>query len=255
MAYRKRPSSDKGLYPLPGGVGFQVRWIAGGKLQFKRLLGASKTEAKKWRNQQIADADRGRTPVTGRLTFADLVRLKRTHCAAKQNRGSAEPSRALADHFGYVEHLDAETDAVVVDRAGWRVVDITTERVAEFLAARRAGGVKLDTAQADLRWLRHACNLAVEAKPLTRDQVPTINTHDPQNVRPTFPEPEKLAAIIAALPEYLRGVVVFAVITAWRVQAMGLQVTRQHPDWRRAPLSLPAGPSQEKKTRESPLPS
>src|SRR2546430_13082699 len=79
MPYRKRPSSDKGLYALHNGEGFAVRWIAGGKLQFKRLLGASKTEARKWRNQQIADADRGRTPVTGRLTFADLVRMKRTH--------------------------------------------------------------------------------------------------------------------------------------------------------------------------------
>src|SRR6266705_2548002 len=138
MPFRKRPPADKGLYLLPNGDGFAARWMAGGKLQFKRLLGYSKTEAKKWRNAQIADADRGRATVpSGRLTFADLVRLKRTHAAAKQNRGSAEPSRALADHFGYAE-TTAEDGSVVVARAGWRVADITTERVAEFLAARRA---------------------------------------------------------------------------------------------------------------------
>src|SRR5882724_400937 len=107
MAYRKRSSADKGLYGLPNGEGFVVRWMAGGKLHYERLLGYSKTEAKKWRNAQIADADRGRATVpSGRLTFADLVRLKRTHCAAKQNRGDATPSRALAEHFGYAEHLD-----------------------------------------------------------------------------------------------------------------------------------------------------
>src|SRR3989454_10584272 len=78
------------------------------------------------------------------------------------------PRSTLFPYTTLFRSLDPETDAVVVDRAGWRVVDITTERVAEFLAARRAGGVKLDTAQADLRWLRHACNLAVEAKRLTR---------------------------------------------------------------------------------------
>src|SRR3989442_393978 len=254
MAYRKRSSADKGLYPLPGSAGFAVRWVAGGKLQYKRLVGYSKTEAKKWRNQQIADADRGRATVpSGRLTFADLVRLKRTHAAAKQNRGSAEPSRALAEHFGYAEHLDPETDAVVVDRAGWRVADITTERVDEFLAARRAGGVKLDTAQADLRWLRHACNLAVEAKRLTRDQVPTIKTHYPQNVRTNFPEPEQLAAIIAALPEYLRGVVAFAVTTAWRVKSMVLPLWWQHVDWKRQLVTLPADLSKNKRPVKFPF--
>lgn len=173
-------------------------------------------------------------------------------CTIK-NRGDATPSRALADHFGYVEHLDAETDAVVVDRAGWRVVDITTERVAEFLAGRRAGGVKLDTAQADLRWLRHACNLAVEAKRLTRDQVPTIKTHDPQNVRTNFPEPEQLAAIIAALPEYLRGVVAFAVTTAWRVKSMVLPLRWQHVDWKRQLVTLPADLSKNKKPVKFPF--
>ena len=156
MAYRKRSSADKGLYPLPGGVGFQVRWIAGGKLQFKRLVGYSKTEARKFRNAQIADADRGRaTAPSGRLTFADLVRLKRTHAAEKQNRGASTPSRALAEHFGYAE-ITAEDGSVTVKHPGWRVVDITDERVSEYKAARMAGGVKLDTMQADLRWLRHA---------------------------------------------------------------------------------------------------
>ena len=133
------------------------------------------------------------------------------------------------------------------------MVDVTTERVAEFLAARRAGGVKLDTAQADLRWLRHACNLAVEAKRLTRDQCPTIKTHDPQNVRTNFPEPEQLAAIIAALPEYLRGVVAFAVTTAWRVKSMVLPLLWQHVDWKRQLVTLPADLSKNKKPVKFPF--
>jgi len=113
MAYRRRPNSDKGLYALPNGEGFAVRWIAGGKLRYKRLLGYSKTEAKKWRNARIADADRGRATIpSGRRSFADLVRLKRTHAAEKQNRGGAEPARALADYFGYAE-TTAEDGTVV----------------------------------------------------------------------------------------------------------------------------------------------
>ena len=252
MAYRKRPGSDKGLYALPNGEGFAVRWVAGGKLQFKRLVGYSKTDARKWRNAKITDADRGLAPVTGRLTFANLVRLKRIHAAAKQNRSDASPSRALAEHFGYAE-TKADDGSVVVARAGWRIADITSERVDEFLGARRAVGVKLDTAQADLRWLRHAFNLAVEAKRLTRDQVPTIKTHDPQNVRTNFPEPEQLAAIIAALPEYLRGVVAFAVTTAWRIKSMVLTLTWQHVDWKRQLVTLPADLSKNKKPVKFPF--
>jgi len=57
-----------------------------------------------------------------------------------------------------------------------------TSRVGSGFFGSASVGVKLDTAQADLRWLRHAFNLGVEAKRLTRDQCPTIKTHDPQNV-------------------------------------------------------------------------
>ena len=244
MAYRTRPQADKGLYALPNG--YEVRWLVRGKMQCKRLRGYTKTEARDFRNAEIAKVKAGHTPVVpGRLTFADLVRLKRTDAAAKQNRSSADPSRALADYFGYAETRAA--DGAVVVTPGWRVVEITDERVREYTAARLASGVKLDTMQADLRWLRHALNLAVKAKRLTRDQCPTIEVHDPHNVRSNFPEPEQLERIRAALPPYLRGVIVFAELTAWRIKSMGLPLRWEHIDWRAQMIRLPAELSKNKK--------
>ena len=246
MAYRTRPAADKGLYALPGGAGFEVHWLVRGKQQSKRLRGYSKTEARDFRNAEIAKAKAGHTPaVAGRLTFADLVRLKRTDAAAKQNRTSADPSRALADYFGFAETTKGDGSLAVTP--GWRVVEITDERVSEYTATRLAGGVKLDTMQADLRWLRHAFNLAVKAKRLTRDQCPTIEVHDPHNVRSNFPEPEQLARIRAALPESLRGVVLFAELTAWRIKSMVLSLRWEHIDWRAQMIRLPAELSKNKK--------
>ena len=252
MPYRSRPQADKGLYALAGG-GFEVRWLVRGKLHVKRLRGYSKTDARTYRNAEIAKAKAGHTPMpSGRLTFADLVTLKRTDAAAKQNRTSATPSRALAEHFGFAETTN-EDGEVVVTHPGWRVVEIRDERIAEFQAARRAGGVKLDTVQADLRWLRHAFNLAVKAKRLTRDQCPTIETHDPQNTRTNFPEPEQLEAILTKLPQHLRGVVVFAVTTSWRIRSMVLPLLWSHVDWKRQMITLPAELSKNKKPVKFPF--
>jgi integrase-like protein len=131
-------------------------------------------------------------------------------------------------------------------------VEVTDERISEYTAARQAQ-VKLETMQADLRWLRHAFNLAVKAKRLTRDQCPTIETHDPQNVRASFPEPEQVAQIIAALPEYLRPVIAFAVTTAWRIKSMVLPLLWQHVDWKRQLVTLPAELSKNKKPVKFPF--
>jgi|SRR5689334_274567 hypothetical protein len=118
MAYRERPQADKGLYPLPNGAGFEVRWLVRGKMQCKRLRRYTKTEARNWRNEEIAKAKKGHAPaVPGKLTFADLVRLKRTDAAAKQNRSNPDPSHFLADYFGYAETVN-EDGTVVVTQPG-----------------------------------------------------------------------------------------------------------------------------------------
>src|SRR5437899_1019345 len=104
MAYRTRPTADKGLYALPGNAAFEVRWLVRGKLHCKRLRGYTKTEARNYRNAEIAKVKAGHAPaMPGRLTFADLVRLKRNDAGEKQNRTNPDPSRALADYFGFAE--------------------------------------------------------------------------------------------------------------------------------------------------------
>ncbi|HJQ65214.1 MAG TPA: site-specific integrase, partial [Gemmatimonadales bacterium] len=133
------------------------------------------------------------------------------------------------------------------------VVEITDERVSEFQAARCAAGVKLDTVQADLRWLRHALNLAVKAKQLTRDQCPTIETHDPKNARTGFFEADQLAAVLTKLPEHVRGVVTFAYLTGWRVRSEVLPLTWAQVDWRAGVVRLEPGTTKNGDGREFPF--
>jgi integrase len=233
--YRKRPATDKGLYPLPGGAGYAVRWLEHGKLRGATLRGATKTEARDFRNGKIADAKAGRAPtIPGTATFDDLARGVTADAAKKQNRSSPRPSAALSAYFGT-----------------WRAAAITTAAVNAYAAVRLADGVKRDTMQADLRWLRHAFNLAIEAGVLATK--PLIKTADPRNARTGFFEDRELAAVLRELPPHLRGVVTFAYLTGWRTKSEVLPLRWRQVDRRAGVVRLEPGTTKNGDGREFPF--
>ncbi len=197
MPYRTRPHADKGLYPLPNGGGYEVRWLVRGKLRVKRLRGYTKTDARNYRNAEIAKAKAGHAPmVPGRLTFADLVTMLKADYAAKQNR-SPPPLKHLTEAF-----------------AGWRADAITTDAVRQFEADRLAAGAARGTVNLALAALRRMFTLAIEAGRVASR--PVIKTPNPKNTRAGFFEPKMLAAVIANLPAWARPPVEFMALTGWR---------------------------------------
>jgi len=248
--YRKRGSSNKGLYPLAGGKGYTARWLERGKLMCQTLRGYTKTDARTFRNGKINDAKAGRAPaIPGRLTFADLVKRVAVDAKAKGNRSSPAPSRALAEHFEYAATV-ADDGQVVVTRAGRRVADITRDAVRAFEAARLVEGVARSTVNADLRWLRHALNLAHEDGHLA--SVPKITTPAEKNARTGFFEEAQLAAVVAALPDHFRGVVWFAYYTGWRVRSEVLSLTWAQVDRKAGVVRLEPGTTKNGRGREFP---
>jgi site-specific recombinase XerD len=195
MSYRKRPASDKGLYPVRNG--WEVRWLVRGKLHVKRLRGYSKTDARTFRDDKIADAKAGRTPaIPGKTTFDDLVKMLTADYAAKQNR-STPPLKHLTAAF-----------------AGWRADAITTDAVRQFEADRLGAGDARGTVNLQLAMLRRMFRLAVEAgRVATR---PVIKTPNPRNVRQGFLEEKELHAVLAKLPAWARAPVEFMGLTGWR---------------------------------------
>lgn len=95
-----------------------------------------------------------------------------------------------------------------------RALDITTDRVRSYIAARQEDGAANASIQKELAALKRSFNLAVQAGQLaTRPHIPSVNV---QNTREGFFEPDELERLIAELPDPLKPLVRFAALTGWR---------------------------------------
>jgi integrase len=95
-----------------------------------------------------------------------------------------------------------------------RALDLTTDRLTAYVAARRADGAAPATIKQELALLRRAFTLAIRAGRLAwKPAFPTITV---QNTRTGFFERANFEAVRAELPEPLHPVVTFAYLTGWR---------------------------------------
>jgi integrase len=168
------------------------------------------------------------------VTFENLVMMLEADYAAKQNRSAPYISKALRDRF-----------------AGWLAVDITTDVVRAY-EAERLKVVSRATVNAELAALRRAFNLAIEAGRLVTK--PVIKTPDPKNARQGFVTEKALKAVLAELPEWARGPVLFMSFTGWRVRSEVLRLTWKHNvDWHDKALRLEPGTTKNSEGREFPF--
>jgi integrase len=135
-----------------------------------------------------------------KVTFADLKQMIRDDYTVERRRSLKRLDTALAHLDGTFGHSKA--------------LDITTDRVRAYIAARQEGGAANASIQKELAALKRAFNLAVQAGRLpTRPYIPGLNI---QNARQGFFGAGDLEKVIAELPEPVRPVVRFAALTGWR---------------------------------------
>ena len=100
-----------------------------------------------------------------------------------------------------------------------RVIDISTTKLNAFIALRQEQGAANATINQDLKALRRMFNLGAKEKPAKVNplQTPSIELLPEDNIKEGYFEDDEYYALLAHLPEHLRGFVQFAYWTGWRV--------------------------------------
>jgi integrase len=99
---------------------------------------------------------------------------------------------------------------------GMRAVDVTTDRVREYISRRQQGGLSNASINRELAALKRIFNLASQCTPPKVTLVPYIPMLKESNIRKGFFEPGEYVALRDALPNELKPVIVFAYHTGWR---------------------------------------
>ena len=95
-----------------------------------------------------------------------------------------------------------------------RAVEITSDRIAAYVRARREAGAQPATIRLELAALKRMFTLAVQAGRIgQRPHVPSLEV---RNVRSGFFEEPEMRAVLARLSDDLRPVIEFAYLTGWR---------------------------------------
>jgi integrase len=99
---------------------------------------------------------------------------------------------------------------------GYRVPDIISPKIEEYIENRLEEGAANATINRELSALKRMLNLGARQDPPKVNRVPYIAMLKENNVRKGFFEHAEFVALRNELPEYLKGFVTFAYKTGWR---------------------------------------
>ena len=119
-----------------------------------------------------------------------------------------------------LEHVERHAERLREGFAGKRADEITTDHVNDYAEGRQDAGAANATVNRELAFLRHAFNLARRALKLKPEMVPYFEMLPEDNRRTGFFEQEHYEAVLARLPEYLKGVLTMGYWTGMRKSEM-----------------------------------
>ncbi len=163
---------------------------------------AIKRDAKNLLRDRLAEISAGRIASRTRAatSFDQLAEMLERDYAINGRKSAADLSYRighLRPHFG---RLNAD--------------EISHERMARYIVARKAEGAAPATIQHELACLSKMLTLAVRSQLLaTKPPIPTIEL---RNARKGFFEAGQVEAVVRHLPESIGAVVRFAYLTGWR---------------------------------------
>jgi integrase len=216
-----------------------IRWHHRGKKYRESSESTNENEAKRLLKKRLGEAAIGRPigPQLEKTTFEDLKTILVDEYRANRRRSI----NRIEDALNHLAGFFAEA----------RAIDITTDRVTAYVAARQEEGAAAATINRELAALRRAFRLARRAKRVA--EIPEISLLSENNVRTGFFEPEQFEAVLANLPEFLRPVIRTAYITGWRVPSEVLTRQRHHVDLDAGWLRLEPGETKNRDGRNFPL--
>jgi integrase len=97
----------------------------------------------------------------------------------------------------------------------YRAVDITTDRIMQYVTTRQDESIKASTYKYELAVLKRAFNLAIAAEKLDhKPHFPKIEVH---NTRERFFTEAEFQSVLSHLPAEVQPLVEFLWLTGWRV--------------------------------------
>jgi len=233
----KRQRGTGSLFQFKGRVVWWCKYYRDGRAVRESTKQTRRDRAERFLKRKLAEVELGQH-INGasRVRFEDLTAAVRDDYQNNARRSLARAERAIK--------------ALTETFAKQRVATITAARLATYVAARRGQGIAPATIVYELAILKRGFNLA-----LGRDQVarvPKFPTIQVANARQGFLEPKQVDALEAELPEYLRPVLRFAVLTGWRRLEI-LELTWDRVDFNAGVVRLEVGTTKNADGRTFPL--
>ena len=101
--------------------------------------------------------------------------------------------------------------------SGYRAIEISTDRIREYVRARLRAGARNATINRSLAMLKLMFNLAVRARKLRQIDVPVIELLQERNVRKGFLEHDQYLQLRKTLPDYLQPMLTMGYFTGMRL--------------------------------------
>jgi integrase len=219
---------------------WQIAWYHRGREYRKSSGSTSEVVARKRLKEKLDAISKGRfVPNEEKLTFEQIRQGLITDYKVQDNR-------SLSTMLYCVKHLEKFFG---FDRA----IDITSDRVREYQAARLAEGASRATVNREVAYLGRMLSLAANADPpkiSRKPKFPMLDESD--NVRQGFVEYGDFVKLLGNLPEYLKPLVEFLYLSGWRKRE-GVNADWTWVNMQSKTITLPAKFSKNKEPRELPL--
>lgn len=218
---------------------WQIAWYHRGR-EFRKSSGsASEVVAKRRLKEKLDAISKGRfVPNEEKLTFEQIKQDLTTDYKVQGNR-------SLATMLYCVKHLEKFFGFV-------RAIDITSDRVREYQAARLAEGASRATVNREVAYLGRMLSLAADADPPKISRKPKFPMLEENNVRQGFVEHGQFVKLLDNLPDYLKPLVELLYLSGWR-RREGENAVWAWVDMQSKTITLPAEFSKNKEPRELPL--
>lgn len=219
---RRRANSDGSIYKPKGSRFWWIAYHSGGKRHFESSRSERITDARNLLNEKLGHIRNGVTvtPKVGKLTVAEGLQAV-VNDMQMNGKDSVVCGRCGVACCGKEGHSHAI--ARKVKRITQKFVpeapmaSITTSRLTQYATDRMAEGASGSTVNQELALIRRAFRLALRARELaTMPHVPMLKL---SNVRKGFFEQAEFDAVVAHLPESLRGPFTLAFYAGWRTKS------------------------------------
>jgi integrase len=213
-----------------------IKYYRHGKPYRESSKSEKETEAKKLLRLREGEISKGKLPGVyfERVTFNELAEdIKRDYVL--NNMKSLKRLRE------YLKHLNGFFD-------GYRVPQITSDKVKAYIEQRILDGAKNATINRELSPLKRMLYLGAEHTPPKVDRVPYIPMLAENNVREGFLEHSEYLALAEKLPEYLKPVLAFGYTYGWRHSEV-INLTWDKGDLRNGVVRLEPGTTKNNEGR------